>query len=225
MSGRERSVKVNAYHTNLFASCVKEVNCFLNGVANRTHSNDYTLSVLCAVVIKELIICTDFLVYLLHICFGSGNSVVVILVTSLSVLEENIGVLGRTAKNRSFRIQCSCSEICNILHIKHILKVCIVPNLNLLYLVRSAEAVEEVKERNTALQGCKVSNCAEVHNLLNICRTKHSVACLTASHNVGMIAENIKRMSRYATSRNVNYARNKLAGDFVHIRNHKEQAL
>ena len=119
MLNRERSVKVNLNHTNLFAASVKEINCFLNSIANRAHGYDNSFGILCTVVVKELVVCAKFFVNGVHIHFRGCNSIVIILVASLSVLEENIAVFGGAAKNRSFRIKSTGTEILNIVHINH----------------------------------------------------------------------------------------------------------
>ena len=124
-----------ANHTNLFAACVEEVNSLLDSVANRTHSDDNTLCVLCSVVVKELVVSAKLLVNLVKVHLCCSNSVVVILVTSLSVLEEDVAVLRRAAKYGTLRIECSLTEVCNVLHIDKVAQVLVIPCFNLLYFV------------------------------------------------------------------------------------------
>ena len=128
------------------------------------------------------------------------------------MLEEDIAVFVRTAHCRMLGVESTLTERLNSVHIYHILEVFVIPYIDFLYLVRGTETVEEVDERNSALNSCKVSYRSQVHNLLRICLGKHCKAGLTASINV--------RASRY-----VEYARKKLTGNLIHIRDHKKKSL
>ena len=68
------------------------------------------------------------------------------------MLEEYITVLMRTTSCRMLRIQCVCTELLNSVHWTHFLQILIVPLLDLLNLMRSTETIEEVDERNLALE-------------------------------------------------------------------------
>ena len=139
---------MNLNKTNLFALCIKIINCFCDSVANRAHSDNNVFCILCTVIIERLVIGSDFLVNLVHIHNCCFNSIVIILIASLSVLEEDIGVFGRAAKSWVLRVKSVSTETLNILHINHILEVFIIPNLYFLNFVRGAESVKEMKERN-----------------------------------------------------------------------------
>ena len=53
-------------------------------------------------------------------------------------------------------------------HVDHVLQVVVIPDCDLLDLVGGAEAVEEVEERNAALDGGEVRDRGEVHDLLRV---------------------------------------------------------
>ena len=105
----------------------------------------------------------------------------------------------RASHNGTLGVESSLTESFNSVHIDHFFKVVKIPDLDLLYLVRGTETVEEVKEGNAALDSCEVSDGAEVHNLLRICFSEHSETCLTASVDVGVIAEDVQRVRSDAT--------------------------
>ena len=88
-------------------------------------------------------------------------------------------------------IERGISEFLNGVHIDHFLKVVIIPDLDLVDLVRSPEPIKEMKERNSSLNGSKVSNCAKIHYLLRAVGAEHRIAGLTTGHNVRMVAENV----------------------------------
>ena len=87
------------------------------------------------------------------------------------------------------------------------------------------EAVEEVDERNTGLNGSQMCYCRKVHNLLRVGLSQHSETGLAASHNVGMVTEDVQCMRCNGTSGNVEYTRKQLACDLVHIRDHQQKTL
>ncbi len=91
--------------------------------------------------------------------------------------------------------------------------------------MRGAEAVEEVDERDAALDGGQVRHGGQIHDLLRVGLGEHGEAGLAAGHNVGMVAENVQRVGGNRTRGNMEYARQQLASDLVHVRDHQEQAL
>ena len=141
---------------------------FLCNVANRTHCNNNSVCIRSAVVVEQLIICTDLSVNLIHVIFNNIGKCIIILVASFSVLEEYIAVFSGATKNRMFRVDSSCTECSNCILIYHRLKIFIIPYFDLLNFMRSTEAVKEIDKRNSALYCCQMSNSAEVHNFLRI---------------------------------------------------------
>ena len=76
------------------------------------------------------------------------------------------------------------TECLNGIHIAHLREVIIIPNGNLLNLMRSTETVKEVEERNLALNGGQMGDRSKIHNLLDIAFRKHCKARLATRHNV-----------------------------------------
>ena len=86
------------------------------------------------------------------------------------------------------------AELVDSVHIDHFSEILVIPNLDLLDLVRCTESVEEVEERDSSLNGSKVCYCTEVHDFLLVGFCKHSESCLTAGIYVGVISEDVKSM-------------------------------
>ena len=216
---------MNLNKTCFFASCVKIINSFGNGVAYGAHSNDDVLCIRSAVVIERLIIRADLFIYHVHIHNSGLYGIVIILVASLSVLEKDIRVFGRAAQCGMLRIQSVRSEALNIVHIHHGFKIFVIPDLDLLDLVRSTESVKEMKERHGRFQSGKMRNGTEIHNLLRVIGAEHCITCLTAGINIRMISENIERMRGNTACGYMDDRREKLAGNLIHIRDHKKKTL
>ena len=162
----ERSVQTYLYNAD-FLSCLHQVvDRLLDRIADRTHSDDHMLSVLCSIVVEQFVICSDLSVYFVHVVLNDSRKSIVIRVTSLSCLEEDIRVLCRTSLARMVRVQRVSTESVDRIHIYQIFQIFIVPCLDLLDLVGCTESVEEVDERKFSFQCSTVSNRCQVHNLL-----------------------------------------------------------
>ena len=88
-----------------------------------------------------------------------------------------------------------------------------------------SETIEEVNERNLSFQCGKMCYCSKVHNFLYGVCSEHSKTGLSCSHNVCMVAENAQSMCSKGSCGYVEYAGHELAGDLVHIRDHKKETL
>ena len=201
------------------------VDDFLRHVADGAHRDDDAVGVGCAVVVEELVIGAELCVDLRHVLLHDLGDRFVVLVGGLTVLEEDIAVLVAAAHGRVLGIQGSGTEGRDCVHIRHVLQILVIPHLDLLQLMRGTEAVEEVQERHSALDGRKVCHRAEVHDLLHVRLGQHRKAGLTAGHHVAVVAENVQRVAGKRSRRDVEHARQQLARDLVHVRDHQQQAL
>ena len=221
----ERTVQANLDQTDLLAVCVQVVDDFLCNVADRAHSDDNAVCVSSAVVVEQLVVGAELGVNLAHVLLYDARNCLVVLVGCLTMLEENVAVLVRAAHHCVLRIQSALAECFNSIHVAHFLQILVIPNLDLLDLVGGTEAVEEVDERNAGLDGSQVSYCGQVHNFLRIGLCEHGKAGLTACHNVGVVAEDVQSVGSNGTRGYVEYAREQLACDLVHVRDHQQKTL
>ena len=65
----------------------------------------------------------------------------------------------------------------------------------------------------------------QIHNFLHAALDQHCKAGLAASHNVAVITKDVQGVGSNATRGDVENARELLARDLVHVRDHQEQAL
>ncbi len=68
-------------------------------------------------------------------------------------------------------------------------------------------------------------NRGQVHDLLRVGLGQHCKAGLAARHYVGVVAEDVQRVRRDGACGNVEHARQQLACDLVHVRDHEQQTL
>ena len=178
-----------------------------------------------AVVVEELIVGAQLLVDLAHVLLNDGGDRVVVLVAGLTVLEEHIAVLVRTAHDRMLGVQGALAERLHRVHIHHILQIVVIPDGDLLDLVGGTETVKEVDEGDAALDGGQMGHGGQVHDLLHIALCQHGKAGLAAGHDVGVVAEDVQRVGGHGTGRDMEHAGQQLAGDLVHVGDHQQQAL
>jgi len=117
------------------------------------------------------------------------------------------------------------AELSHSLHVGHFLQIFVIPDSDLLDLVGSTETVEEVDEGNAALNGSQVCNSTQIHNFLDIGLAEHCKAGLTAGVDVGVVTEDVQRLSSNSTCGDMEHAGQQLAGDLVHIGDHQQQTL
>ena len=216
---------MNGDDTDLFALGAQIVYALLDGLGNRAHGDDDVFGVGSTVVRKRLVCTTRNLRYFGH---GFGNHIgygIVEPVGGLARLEIDVGILGGTASYGVLGIQCTCTECLEGITVEQRRECGLVDKLDLLYLVRRTESVEEVQERDTRLDGNEVCHTREVHNLLYGRGSQHGETGLACSHDILMVAEDRERLSGERTGRNVEYARQQFARNLVHVGNHQQQTL
>ncbi len=163
----ERTVEVYGNQADLLALLEQVVDGLLDGLGNRTHGHDDVLGIGGAIVGKGFIFAARDLRNLLH---GVGHHVghgVVELVRSLAGLEIDVGVLGRTARDGVLGVERLSAELLQGVAVEHGGQRGLVDQLDLLDLMRGAEAVEEVEERHAGLERDDVGDAGQVHDFLH----------------------------------------------------------
>ena len=201
------------------------VDDFLCDIADGAHSDDDAVSIGSAVVVEELVIGAELGIDLAHVLLDYCGDCLIVLVGSFTVLEEDIAVFMGAAHYGVLGVQRSVSECLDGVHVDHVLEIVIIPDLDLLQLVRGAETVEEVEERNSALDSREVCDRGQVHDFLNVGLGQHRETGLAASHNVAVVTEDVQGVACEGTCADVEHAGQQLACDLVHVGDHQEQAL
>ena len=211
--------------THLLAFGHEVIDRLLDGLGHRTHRNNDVLGILRTIIYERLVFAAGDLRKLLH---GVGHHVghgVVELVRSLARLKINVGVLGRTAGHGVFGVQGPVAELLQGIAVEHRRQRGLVDQLDFLNLMRGTETVEEMQERHARLQRHEVCDACEVHDLLHRRGGQHGETGLARSHHVLVVAEDRQRLCGQRTRRNVEHAREQLAGDLIHVGDHQQQAL
>ena len=221
----ERTVQADLDKTDLLTLCGEVVNDLFGDIADGAHGDDHAVGIGSAVVVEELVIGAELGIDLAHVLFNDAGDGLIILVGGLAVLEEDVTILVRAAHNGVLGVQGALTEGLDGIHVDHVGQVLVVPDLDLLQLMAGAEAVEEVQEGNSALDGGQVGNRGQVHDLLYAAFGQHRKAGLAAGHDVRVVTEDVQGVAGKGTGADVEDTGKQLAGDLVHIRDHQQQAL
>ena len=185
----ERTEEVDLDHTDLAALGIELVNHLLGGLTGRAHADHDILSILCAVVVKEVVVTAGDLAQLVHIVLYSLGDSVVEGVGSLTLLEVDITILRRTTSHRCIRGERTVTELLDRLEVNEGTKVLHIDLLNLLDLVRGTEAVEEVEEGHTSVDRREVRYSGHILSLLYGIAAEHSEAGGTTGHHILVITK------------------------------------
>ena len=220
MFGAERAVKVNLNKAGLLAFGVQAVNGLFHGARNAAHCNNDAVGVGCAIVVEQMILTACQGAYLLKIILNNLRKRVVVRVAGFAHLEEDVGVLHRSAHKRVLRIERVRAEGLQCVAVEHIGKSLCVNHFHSVNLVRRAESVEEVHKRCLPLDGGQVSHSGKVDNLLNAASAEHCETGVAAAHYVGMVAEDAHCVRSHRACGHVQNHRQTLARNAVQHRNH-----
>ena len=122
-------------------------------------------------------------------------------------------------------IQGTLTESLDSVHVDHFGQILIIPDLDLLQFMAGAETVEEVQERNSALNGSQVGNRREIHHFLHAAFGQHRKTGLAAGHDVRVVAEDVQCVAGKRTGADMEDTGKQFTGDLVHVRDHQQQAL
>ena len=221
----EGTIQTDQDQADLFAVCVQVVHDFACHVSDGAHGDDDAVCIGSAVVVEQLVAGAQLLVDLVHILFNDRRHCIIILVASFTMLEEGVVVLVTALGGAMVGVQGAGTESGHSVHVNHVSQVSIIPNGQLLDLVRGTETVEEVQEGNAAFDGSQMSHRSQIHDFLGVGLSQHRKAGLTAGHDVFMVAEDVQSVGGQGTSSDVEDAGEQLACNFIHIGDHQQQAL
>ena len=221
----EGTEEVNLDHADLAALGIELVDHLLGGFTGRAHADHDVLSILCAVVVEEVVVTTGDLAQLVHVVLNGLGDSVVEGVGCLTLLEVDIPILRRTTGHGRIGGESAMTELLDRLEVNEGTEILHVDLLDLLDLVRGTEAVEEVEEGHTSVDRREVRHSGHILSLLYRVAAEHSEAGGTAGHHVLVITKDREGMTGDGTCCDVEDTGEELAGDLVHVRDHQEETL
>ena len=216
---------MNLYAAELLTLLSQVIDSLFYCLRAAAHDYDDLLGIGSAYVIEQLVLSAEFLSEFIHDFLYDFGSRCVIFVSCFSVLEVYVAVLSSTLLMRMLRVESALAELAYSVPIYHGSEVVILKHIYLADLVRCAETVEEVYERNLSLERGEVRYGSHIHNFLYGVAAEQGEACLTSCHYVSLIAEDVESVSCDSSCCYMEHAGSQLAGDFIHVRDHEEKTL
>ena len=225
----EGAVKTDFDQAVFLAFGVELVDGFFHRFRARTHDDDHFFRVLRADVIEEVVFSARERAHFVHHLLHDRGSRVVVAVRRFAVLEIGVAVLRRTALNGVFGVQSARFEFLYVFFKTELVEegfhFAVFDRVDLGNLVRSTETVEEVNKGNARTERGEVRDERKVHNFLHAVACEHRKARLAACHHVGMVAEDVQRVSGKRARRYVHDHGQQFARDLVHIGDHEQKPL
>jgi len=194
-------------------------------VGARSHDDDNLFGVFGTGVFNQVILATGNLGVFVHGFLNDAADFGIVRIGGFANLEEHVGVLRRTAQNGVIRRQRVFAIERGRQTFDEFAQLVVGNDFDLVDFVRSAETVKEVHEGHAGFQRRVLRDRRHVLRFLNVVGAQHGETRLTASHNVGMVAENGQGVSRQSARRDVHHERSQFARDFVHVWDHQQQTL
>ena len=222
----ERTIQADSDDAVLFAlGGVQVFRGFDTGFNTGAHGDDDDFSVFSTVVIKQMILAAGELGEFVHSFLDFGRAFFIEFVDSFAALEEDIRVLGGTVDDRVFRVHRAGAGGDNVFVIDHRAHIFEAELFDLHDFVGSAEAIEEVQERHTGLQGGALRDQSSVMRFLNRVGGDQCETGLAGCHNVGLVTENGQSVRRQGAGSHMEDGGDQFTGDLVHVRDHQQKTL
>ena len=225
MLDRERAIKMNVDHANLLAARVEIIRRLERRLAHRADRYDNPLRVGRAVIVEQMMLAPRDLRHVRHRRLNDIGQLIIIPIDCLAHLEINVGIGRRAANDGMIGIERAPTERVNRIVVDNLCKVGVIDRLDLLNLMRSSEAVEEIDERYAPLDRRQVSHRRQIHDFLHTRLGKHRATRLACRHHVLVIAENVQCRSRQRPRAHVKHARQHFARYFIQVRDHQQKTL
>ena len=223
---RPRPVQMHRHRADLLAVAVHVVDGLLQRLRRRPHADGDAVGFRVSVVLEQLVGPAGEDGELIERLGDDVGRRLVVGVGSDRRLKEDVRALARAADRRVRRVE---REVVQVLpHLvggEHLRQLLVRHHLHLRHLGRRAVAVEEMQERDARLDRRDVRREAEVEHLLHGRRAHHREARLARRHHVRVVVEDGQRVLRDGSRRHVQHGRHELAGEQVHVGDHKQQAL
>ena len=221
----ERTIQMDLDHADLLASGAQVIHHFQNGLTHGAHRNDHAVGVGSTVVIEQLVIAAGQFTDGVHLLLHDIRQGVVSRVAGLAGLEKGVGILERGTDSGVLGVQRMVLEPADGVPVDQFFKIRVVQHFDLLQLVGGTETIEEMHERNGALDRAQMGDAAEIHAFLHTAGHELGKAGLTAGHGVGVVTENGDGVGADGTGSHMHDAGKHGAGDTVHRRDHQHEAL
>ncbi len=193
---------------------------FFNRARARSHDDDHALGVGGANVVEQMVRAAGEVRELVHHVLHDGRAGEIERIAGFAGLEEDVGILRGAAQDRMVRREGALAVSADKLLVEQGADGLVGDCEGLVDLVRCAEAVEEMHERNARFERRDVRDERHVAGLLHGVRCEHRITRRPAGHDVRVVAEDRERMRGDRARGDVNDVGGELPCDLEQVRNH-----
>ncbi len=222
---RERPEQADRRQPDLLAAGDQLGDGLADGARSRPHHHDHPLGVGRSLVVDEPVPATGPLLEFGEHLRDDARDGVVEAVRRLARLEEHVGVLRRATHHRRGGSQPAELVCGDVVVGDQRPEIVVAEEIDPVDLVRGAEPVEEVQERDPGPQCRGMRHGGEVMGFLHRTGAQHGESGRPGGHHVAVVAEDRQRVRGDRTGGDVDHRRRELAGDLEHVRQHQQQAL
>ena len=222
---REGAEEAHLDEAHLLALPCQVLNRVFSRTTARAHHDENALGIRCTLVVKEVVLAAREFGQRVHLAlhnFGNGD---VVGVDCLATLEVSVRVLRRAAHDRGIGREAACAVLEHEILVIHRSEVFVAQLLDLVDLVRGAEAVKDVQERDACLERGRVGDRRHVHYFLDGAGKELRPTGAARRHDVAMVAKDGETLGCNRARRNVKDGGSQFARNLVHVGDHQQQAL
>jgi len=221
----ERAEQPHFEDTHLLAHPIQFQHRLLDGSDAGAHQHDDAVGISRPHVVEQMILPPNQFGETVHRLLDDRRRRIVERVAGFAGLEEYVGILRRAPQHGPIRVHRAVAVILDQLLVDHRQDIVVAQQLDLVHLVRRAEAVEEVQERHARFERRRLGNQRHIVGFAHRTRGQHGPARTADRHHVAVIAKNGQRVGGQRPSGDVEHRRRQLAGNLEHVGDHQQQAL
>ena len=222
---RERSPQVHLHHAHLLAVRVQVVHRLLRRRRRRAHHHHHVLRVRSAHVVEQVVLAAAHRRHLVHRRLHLVRHRVVERLVALQALHPHVVAERQTDRVRVRGVHAAVLVLQRLLEREDRLDLLGRDQLDRRHLVRRAEAVEEVHERNAAIDRRQMRHQRQIVRLLHGVRRQVRKTRRARLEHVAVVAVQAGRHLRHGAARHVDHTGQQLARNLVHAGHHQHQTL
>ena len=221
----EREEETDGEDADLFALGDEPVHGFGDGLDGAAHGDDDTVGLGMSVVFVKSILASGDLGEAVHLGLNDGRKLVVEAVDGFAALEIDVGILGGALDGGPVGGEGAGAEVGDGFFANDAADFVVGEQGDFGDLVGSAEAVEEMDERDARAVASGGGDEGEIVGFLAVVGAEEGAAGGAAGHDIGVVAEDGEALRGDGAGGDVEGEREEFAGDLVEVGDHQQEPL
>ena len=203
--GGKRQEQPDLQYADFLAALVEVSGSFASSLGARSHQDHDTLGVRIAGIVEQVVAAASQFGELVHRRLDDSRHLEVVRIAGFAALKVGVGILRGAANEWPIRIQSTSAMRQHQIVADHGADVVIGEHGELVDFMRSAEAIEEMDERQPRFQGRGMGDQRHVVGFLHRVGGQQAEAGRPHRHHILMIAENGQALGRQRASGDVEH--------------------